>query len=816
MFSPVFITARFRTGSTLLWNIFRQIPEVNAYYEPLHEKLPGMIRRRTPPQATHFNVDTYFREYPPFKELVEHHTAEFGVCRLYLEANDKYPLLRAWIQYLLLHATAQEKTPVFQFNRVDFRLPWLKATFPESKSIHLYRSPRDQWISSITDYPELIEGNKDADPYLITTWARDLRFQFPFLASSFIRHVYQRHYYLWKLSYLAGSRQADLSISYEDVLANPRTAISQMLEVANLNIRNNLERGLAVVVQRSTNKWVGYHAEEWFDDLEQECEAVLDELGLNQQFGLKPLAEIIDTSPRYQELLADSRVHTWAQRNSQLTIVALEETSDDKEQVISELKTVSEQRLAVIKALEETEAERLATISALETVAERQQSVIEALESAATARQTAINALQSRADMLEAAAAERLTTIDSLQARIATFEAAADERLIEINRLTDLLTYGHQELTEQYEEQVRELQGIADEREALIHVLARYQRTSVRHWIESFDRRLRHRRTVIKGKIRRTLKVIKRKSGYQRLRSSLKSIQSPKLGSFFQYPPQPINIPAKYHKPSSIAQDRLPCISIVTPSYNQAAFVEQTIKSVLDQEYPNLDYIIQDGASTDGTVEILERYRPQLAHLESARDEGQTNAINLGFAKSDGEIMAYLNSDDLILPGTLPYVAEFFVTHPDIDVVYGHRIIIDEYDREVGRWVMPPHDDEVLDWADYIPQETMFWRRRIWEKIGGHFDEDFHFAMDWDLVLRFRAAGAKIVRLPRFMGAFRVHSQQKTTAQISDVGQKEMFHLRERCLGHAVTQQEVSRAVQPYIRKHILYHALYRFGIVRY
>ena len=82
-----------------------------------------------------------------------------------------------------------------------------------------------------------------------------------------------------------------------------------------------------------------------------------------------------------------------------------------------------------------------------------------------------------------------------------------------------------------------------------------------------------------------------------------------------------------------------------------------------------------------------------------------------------------MNSDDLLLPGTLNYVAGYFEKHPDVDVVYGHRVLIDEYDREIGRWVLPPHDDEILSWADYVPQETLFWRRRIWDKTGAAMDE---------------------------------------------------------------------------------------------
>src|SRR5207244_4015693 len=131
---------------------------------------------------------------------------------------------------------------------------------------------------------------------------------------------------------------------------------------------------------------------------------------------------------------------------------------------------------------------------------------------------------------------------------------------------------------------------------------------------------------------------------------------------------------------------------------------------VLGQQYPRLEYIVQDGGSSDETPAVLERYRPQLTRWESRADRGQAHAINLGFRHATGDVLGYLNSDDLLLPGAVRYVGAFFARHPQIDVVYGHRVMIDESDAEVGRWVLPPHEDEVLRWVDYVPQETLFWR----------------------------------------------------------------------------------------------------------
>ncbi|HET7731214.1 MAG TPA: FkbM family methyltransferase [Usitatibacter sp.] len=275
----------------------------------------------------------------------------------------------------------------------------------------------------------------------------------------------------------------------------------------------------------------------------------------------------------------------------------------------------------------------------------------------------------------------------------------------------------------------------------------------------------------------------------------------PRLGTLYQHEPQELVIPPSYRR--TVALSAAPKISLVTPSFRQAAFIERTLKSVLDQQYPNLEYFVQDGGSDDGTREILERYSGRIAGWESKPDGGQSQAINLGFRRTSGEIMAWLNSDDILLPGALHCVADFFNRHPDVDVIYGHRLLIDENDRLIGRWILPAHEDNVLSWADYVPQETLFWRRRIWDKAGGTIDESFRFAMDWDLLVRFRKAGARFVRIPRFLGGFRIHPHQKTSAAITETGFKEMDRIRERALGRVPTHTEVRRAVTPYLLRHV-------------
>ncbi len=257
-----------------------------------------------------------------------------------------------------------------------------------------------------------------------------------------------------------------------------------------------------------------------------------------------------------------------------------------------------------------------------------------------------------------------------------------------------------------------------------------------------------------------------------------------KIGVLRHYEPRPIVWDPRLPKKPSLPVDRLPQIGIVTPSFGQPAFIESTMLSVLNQDYPKLLYVVQDGAARDASAQIIERYASRLAHWESAPDKGQGDAIRKGFASIEAslrpdDVMAYLNSDDFIAPRVLRFVGEYFATHPQVDVIYGHRIIIDETDQEVGRWIMPRHDPAALEWIDYIPQETLFWRKRAWDVAGG-IDPHFHFALDWDLLARFQRAGCRMVRLPYFLGCFRVHQGQKTHQNIHTTGAEEMSRVRAR------------------------------------
>ncbi|MEY3773817.1 MAG: Hyaluronan synthase [Verrucomicrobiota bacterium] len=279
----------------------------------------------------------------------------------------------------------------------------------------------------------------------------------------------------------------------------------------------------------------------------------------------------------------------------------------------------------------------------------------------------------------------------------------------------------------------------------------------------------------------------------------------------------PVILRPESFPPPVARRETIPALTIVTPSFQQAAFLGETMSSVLDHPPPRLAYIVQDGGSTDGSCDLINHQAGRLHSWRSAPDRGQADAIARGFAKTSGgpdDVMAWINSDDFYLPGALGFVADYFARHPEVEVIYGHRILVDENSQEIGRWFLPKHDPEVLRLNDFVPQETMFWRRRVWDKIGG-IDPTFKFALDWDLLLRFQAAGAKIVRVPYFLACFRIHSAQKTSAQMHSVGQHEINRLRERTFGRPFppAELETNPTLLRYLRRSAFIEFLWKLGL---
>ena len=206
-----------------------------------------------------------------------------------------------------------------------------------------------------------------------------------------------------------------------------------------------------------------------------------------------------------------------------------------------------------------------------------------------------------------------------------------------------------------------------------------------------------------------------------------------------------------------------PLVSIVTPSFNQAPYLEATIRSVLEQDYPDIEYIIVDGGSSDGSVDIIRRYVDRLAWWVSEADKGQTDALNKGFARARGEILAWLNSDDTYQPGAVAEAAAFLQSRPEVGLVYGDANFIDENGKLIGRFPAAQTDYRRLRRGYvHIPQQAAFFRAELWRKVAP-LDPSFYFAMDYDLWVRI-AALAPIHYVPRTWANFRLHTQGKTIA----------------------------------------------------
>lgn len=222
----------------------------------------------------------------------------------------------------------------------------------------------------------------------------------------------------------------------------------------------------------------------------------------------------------------------------------------------------------------------------------------------------------------------------------------------------------------------------------------------------------------------------------------------------------------------------LPKITIVTPSFNQGPFIERTILSVLGQGYPNLEYIVMDGGSTDGTIEILKRYEGRLTWT-SEKDKGQTDAINKGITRSTGDIIAYLNSDDVYEPGALIRVADHFSAHPEIMWLTGKCRIIDEQDREIRRpitayknFLLRHFSYSLLLVTNPVSQPATFWRRSAVTEFG-LFDETEHLVMDYDYWLRV-GKNHPLAVLDGYLAGFRVYAATKTSSSFLTTFKREM------------------------------------------
>ncbi len=202
-----------------------------------------------------------------------------------------------------------------------------------------------------------------------------------------------------------------------------------------------------------------------------------------------------------------------------------------------------------------------------------------------------------------------------------------------------------------------------------------------------------------------------------------------------------------------------PLVTIVTPSYNMARYLPETIASVLSQDYPRTEYIVMDGGSTDGSLEILRGHETRLRYF-SRKDKGPADAIHQGFAEGSGEILAWLNADDTYFPGAVRKAVDFLQAHPEIDVVYGEGYWIDENGNPITRYPTLPFDARVLERDCFICQPASFFRASVYRKCG--LDADLGLSFDYDLWIRMAKQGARFASIPDYLANSRMHRGAKT------------------------------------------------------
>lgn len=230
----------------------------------------------------------------------------------------------------------------------------------------------------------------------------------------------------------------------------------------------------------------------------------------------------------------------------------------------------------------------------------------------------------------------------------------------------------------------------------------------------------------------------------------------------------------------------MPKVSIVTCSYQQGRYLDATMRSVLEQRYADLEYIVIDGASSDNSLQVIERYADRLHYWVTEPDAGQTDALIKGFSHSTGDIQGWLCSDDLLLPGALELITRYFNDHPEVDAVYGDSLWI----NNAGRYLWPKKENNFNRFTflfdhNYISQPSMFWRRSLYEKVGG-LDRHFNLAMDADLWERF-SRHTDIAHIPAYLSCMRYYPEQKTRA-MRPQGMKEDQRIRQRstCISPAI------------------------------
>lgn len=275
----IFITGRFRSGSTLLWNILRDVSDTTSYYEPFNERQWfNKVKRGDNIDKTHLGVEEYWREYDGLDFLGRFFKESWGENQFYMTASTWEPGMMRYIDELI---RSGDKRVVLQFNRLDFRLSWVRRHYPNAKIIHIYRHPREQWLSFVKNADgcspfDSFESLGNRDFFYLRRWARDLRYIFPFLDESQLHHPYELFYLIWRLSYNHGLTYADYSLAMEDLSEKTEATLNKLFTLIDIDLEF-MAQAVSKVRGAQVQKWKSYADDSWFKELEERCETILGE-----------------------------------------------------------------------------------------------------------------------------------------------------------------------------------------------------------------------------------------------------------------------------------------------------------------------------------------------------------------------------------------------------------------------------------------------------------------------------------------------------------------------------------------------------------
>ncbi len=273
---PIFITGRFRSGTTLLWNVFRQCPDVTAYYEPFNERrwFDPAARGNTV-DSTHRGVEDYWAEYEGLEELGRLFRRRWHERNLWMAEDARDPTMRRYVQTLIERASGRA---ILQFNRIDFRLPWFRRAFPEATILQIVRNPRELWCSNLIDPAEFgpDRGSDDFAPhdhYYLRLWVDELR-QIPHLQASYAVHPYRAFYLLWRWSRAFGATYGDATLSYEALVGEPRETTRSLLAAIDTDPAA-LDAAAGVIGPPTRQRWRDYASDNWFAGHESAADELL-------------------------------------------------------------------------------------------------------------------------------------------------------------------------------------------------------------------------------------------------------------------------------------------------------------------------------------------------------------------------------------------------------------------------------------------------------------------------------------------------------------------------------------------------------------